>query len=303
MSAFERERPSYPLSGGLTLHKAAESAFVSAWIAYRASQDAAFGALADLRATLAGVPFLYWVQREQQPLAGLIMLPNNIGDFFLIPPQQHCDPILAALLPLLQAWSNPGKPIRAQMIAAEYQAAFVAQGFTVSESRRRMIRPVSPMVSELPAGFQLIPLNESHRPGLPSLLQAGFTGSPGSYGERTVAQWASSVDQFWTNFEPSSALAQACLLVEEVATKEIVAVLMSDRLEGLAAFRFVATLPAYRGRGLARALLVAGLAALAGHEPWVQLTVTCGNPAEILYDRLGFRALPATFDMVRPVRT
>ena len=81
------------------------------------------------------------------------MLPNGIGDFFLVPPEDNAHRILSLTLPLLHHWSNQQKPIGAQAITSLYLAAFQANGFELQESRLWMIRPTgntgSKMVTRL----------------------------------------------------------------------------------------------------------------------------------------------------------
>jgi ribosomal protein S18 acetylase RimI-like enzyme len=139
----------------------------------------------------------------------------------------------------------------------------------------------------LPAGITVRPLRPTDAGTLATLMAVAYAGTIDDHGEppshseaeaqRTIAgdygevQWGAS------------------LLAQTPGDESVAATVVTwDRGHLLLAFALVA--PEWRNRGLGTALIIrtANHLAAAGATEWT-LAVTDGNPAQRLYERLGFR--------------
>jgi hypothetical protein len=135
---------------------------------------------------VAGVNFCFWIEEHGQRSGGVVMLPNGIGDFFLIPPESDAARVLALVLPLLTVWSDAAKPIRAQAITTHVSAALQAAGFVLQESRFWMIRPTAVLATDWPPDWTLSPTTADQAGAIASLFHAAFRGGVGQYGTRDI---------------------------------------------------------------------------------------------------------------------
>ena len=139
----------------------------------------------------------------------------------------------------------------------------------------------------LPEGVAIRPLGPADERGLASLMVVAYAGTVDDHGEppsmheaearRTMAGRYGEVQ--W----------DACLLADAADGRSIGATVVTrDRGHLLLAFALVA--PEWRTRGVGTALIVRSGNRLAarGATEWT-LAVTVGNPAQRLYERLGFR--------------
>ncbi len=173
----------YPLEGDYLLERADPAEFVRYWTIYRGIDEDFSPGLEERGADLREIPFAFWIRYQDHLVGGVVMLPNNIGEFFLVPPFGDGDGLLRALMPLLRSWSRPEKSVWARGITDEHLQVFIALGFKLDASRRWMIRPTAPFE---PAWGALRPqaLEEGRAAAIAQLLHRAFAGSPGEYGRR-----------------------------------------------------------------------------------------------------------------------
>ncbi len=287
----------YPLEGDYLLERADPAEFVRYWTVYRGIDEDFSPGLEERGADLREIPFAFWIRYQDHLVGGVVMLPNNIGEFFLVPPFGDGDGVLRALMPLLRSWSRPEKSVWARGITEEHLPAFIAAGFGLDESRRWMIRPTAPFE---PAWGALRPqvLEEGRAAAIAQLLHRAFTGNPSEDGRRDLASFATSVEKFFSRVRPGSFEWQASAVVRDRAAEELAAACLVNLHKGLPTIQFVATALDYRGRGLASNLIRQALDQLRPHYDWVKLAVTCGTPAERLYQQLGFQGGPAVGNLI-----
>lgn len=298
--AYSHDIDTYDLSQGHSLHRAQNHEFIKAWVVYRNLNEDFTQSFAARLSELDGVPFCFWVQSDAKRVAGLVMLPNGIGDFFLIPPEQDAALIVTAVMPLLDHWSDSSKPIGAQAIATAYLDAFQQAGFSLQESRFWMIRPTAQINSDWTAEWRVSSLNPEQPEALASLLEASFSGGVGQYGTRDFEAHLKSVNNFFEDYTSDSACGQASAMIINKQTNEFAGLCMVDMHNHLPAIRFVAVHPDYQRRGLATNLLKRAICQLEPHHDWVKLAVSIDNPAVSVYRQLGFLESDTLHQLVKP---
>lgn len=284
-----------PLNDGFALKRADPNAFARHWALYRGIDEDFAPGLAGRAADLEGIPVGFWLERGGVRIGGLALMPNTVGDLFLIPPFSAADRALAALLPALLARSDRARPIWAQGIVATLLPAFLRCGFSLEEQRRWMAIPTGRALGDapdLPGDLVATPPTADHAEGIAALLDRAFRGTVGSYGRRELDDWRTSMTRYLERFDPATPEGAASLLLIG-ADGEPAALALYAEHKGLPSLQFLATDPERRRQGVATALLHHGLGRLVADADWLKLAVTCGTAAERLYVDLGFQSGPA----------
>ncbi|MEM7111540.1 MAG: GNAT family N-acetyltransferase [Chloroflexota bacterium] len=298
--SYSAETAVYPLAPNITLERAGENDFLNYWVAYRGVNEDYSQNFAEQVTDLRGAPCFFWLKKGQQRLAGLLMMPNNIGDLFLIPPFADLNKGLQWLMPQLRAWSNPERNIIAQAILPQHLDAFLHAGFQLAESRRWMIRPTAILPFAQDNAFRWIMPTATDQDMIAELFLAAFWGTIGERGQRTIKAHRRSVANYFAMDFPSSLFSEASTLLYEKETGKPTAVCLVGLYKSHPSINFVATHPDYQGRGLGTALINRAITLLQPHYPSVILRVTVGNLAEKLYEWLGFAPATAVSTLLLP---
>lgn len=287
---YANETAVFPLTPTVTLERAPEDAFLNHWVAYRRVNEDFSQGFEQQVAELRGAPCFFWLKKGARLLGGLLMMPNNIGDMFLVPPFADWDSVLSWVLPQLQAWSNPERAIIAQAILPHQRDAFYHAGFRHLESRRWMIRPTAtePFAKNEAYTWQTPTFADKER--IAQLFLDAFWGTIGERGQRSLSDHLHSVENYFSSTFPSPHFSEASSLLFETGNERVaIAACLVGTYKNLPSINFVATHPDHQKQGLATTMMSRAISLLHAHEyPWVILRVTVGNPAEALYQRLGF---------------
>jgi GNAT superfamily N-acetyltransferase len=284
-----------PLVDGFALRRADPAAFARHWALYRGIDEDFAPGLAERAADLEGIPVGFWLERSGRRVGGLALMPNTVGDPFLIPPFAAADRALAALMPALLARSERTRPLWAQGIVATLLPAFLRRGFALDERRRWMAIPTAAALGgarDLPGDLVATAPTDAHTDGIAALLDRAFRGTVGSYGRRELDDWRTSTARYLERFDPDTPVGAASLLLIG-ADGEPAALALYAEHKGLPSLQFLATTPERRRQGLATALVHDGLRRLGAEADWLKLAVTCDTDAERLYLALGFQPGPA----------
>ena len=291
----------YELDDGDCLQRADNQEFTKYWVVYRKLNEDFAQSFAETRQELEGVPFCFWIMRAEVRIGGVVIMPNGIGDFFLIPPADDAKRVLSTIMPLLEDWSDVTKPIRAQAVPSQYIESFKAIGWNLEESRFWMIRPTEKSNIDFPVEWSLQPMARNKIDEIASLLTNAFSGGVGQYGARDFAAHRASVEQYFENFDEETVCGRASVLVVENATGRLAGVCMVDMHKNIPAIRLVAVEPDYQHQGIAKRLIYGVLNTLESQYDWVKLAVTIDNPAVTLYRKLGFISGDELSQLSKPV--
>lgn len=292
---FSRETERYDLPNGYALTNVDSTEYGRYWAVYRGINENFVLDYATIAQELAGVPFCYWISHHDKRLGGCIMLPNNIGDMFLIPPFSDWDAVLWAILPLLHHWSD--KPIQAQQILEEQVPAMQRMGFRITQSRRFMIRPTD-ILDEIALDDFTVKLPKSNdTDAIAALFHMAFsTSTDMEYKERSLEQHLQSVNSYFEQLTPDDICHRASALVYENDT--LIAASLIQVNKAMPSIRFVAVHPDTQRRGIASRLTKRAITTLHDDYAYVTLAVTDGNPAQALYYQMGFKPTDALYSMV-----
>jgi ribosomal protein S18 acetylase RimI-like enzyme len=299
--AYSDDLDQIGLSQGFSLQRADNATFVRYWAVYRNVNEDFSQSFTDEAADLKGIPYCFWMRLHGRTIGGVMLLPNNIGDLFLIPPNQDALAVLEAIMPLMKRWSNPEKVILAQAIPTRFLDDFRFLGFRLKESRQWMIRPTGSFEALWPEDMRLRSLQNDDAGAVAELLHAAFTGEGGRHGEKDQQAHLASVQTFFQGYDADSALGRASVFLHDAYTGQPTAVTMVNLHKGLPAIQFVAVLPFYRRRGLTTSMVRHALSEVSSEYALLKLAVTVGNPAVKIYSQLGFRAGDQMHSLIIPV--
>lgn len=140
--------------------------------------------------------------------------------------------------------------------------------------------------------LRVLTAERSQRQALAELMLDAYRGTIDADGTETLEVAQGEIDRFLRGGSGRPMLEHSRLAYD--GDRLVSAVLVSE-FEGTPLIAYVCTAADHKGRGLADGLVRLAMRSLAdaGH-PRVHLWVTAGNaPAERIYERLGFRELPA----------
>ena len=271
-----------------TLEQADSKEFARWWVIYRNANEDFSQSFAERYADIENVPYCHWIMLDGQRVGGLIKVPNNIGDFFLIPPHADAYSVLKAIL-LDEA------PLNAREVLPEHLPVFQRLGFQIRESRRWMIRPIQTYDVEFE--FTRTSPETSETDTIAQLMFATFHGGVGQYGQRDVDAHRKSVEDYFEKIEFGDVCHQASSVLYDGET--MIAACLVQPHRAFATIRFVVTHPDYRRRGLAKRLMQYASNVVKSEYDYLALAVTVGNPAQSLYYDMGFVPGIVTHTLVR----
>lgn len=271
-----------------TVEKADSQEFAHWWVVYRDANEDFSQSFSEQYQDIKDVPFCHWILSDGQRVGGLIMVGNNIGDFFLIPPFNDSYSALKAILPA------DGKLV-AQGILSEHVEALQLLGFEVKESRRWMLRPTQ--AYDVSFDLQQSRPQAEQADTIAQLMFDAFSGTVGGYGARDVEAHRKSVDSYFENVETDSVFYHASSLLFD--GEKMVGACLVEPYKTIGSIRFVVTHPDYQRRGIARRLMQHGINIIKDEVDYVGLAVTIGSPAQGLYRSMGFLSGVVMYTMVR----
>jgi ribosomal protein S18 acetylase RimI-like enzyme len=157
-------------------------------------------------------------------------------------------------------------------------------------ARRHLVAPTSidAPPRDPPAGLDVRAPAPAEREALAALMLEAYRGTIDFDGSETIEVALDEVAGYLSGASGPPLLEHSLVAV---AGGSIVGAVLVSFFEGLPLFAYAYTAPEWKGRGVSTALLRRSMASLAaaGFER-VALFVTAGNdPAERIYERLGFR--------------
>ncbi len=289
----------YQLPGPFHLLAANTAEFLRYWVAYRqVVEDYALDFATQMQ-DLADTPDAYWVMQDEARVAGLLLRPNHLSHCFLIPPFHDAHAMLAAVLPLLNRWSERGESLVATKIAPPFVPALQRMGFKIVDRQCWMIRPTAVLPpSTLSTKWVISSPQPHHAEPLANLLYDAFHGTPGQYGERTRESYQRVANRFLAQDEPPDLLNEVSAVVQASPSNgSLIGACLVSQHKGLPAIDLVAVHPDFQRQGIGTALINRVITELAPQAGWVKLALSAENPALHLYTRLGFVAATPLFTL------
>ncbi|MBR3874008.1 MAG: GNAT family N-acetyltransferase [Clostridia bacterium] len=234
---------------------------------------------------------------DDVPIGGIIVDDDYITAPFLIPP----------FMDQMLFWKTVGQLTegiqKLQYIPDTHSDILQKIGAKKVRSKYQMIRPTAHYDVNPKAGFFFDSIRESDKAEMAdAILKAHNHGYVGlTEGRLDICEVKQILEKRLKLFSETNTLGMGTV-VREGSTNRIAAVCVAgiypDVPNCFATIHQVAVLPEFRRRGLARSMILRTIDTAAHTSPAVVLGVLKGNPAEVLYAQLGFRAGCAYSDYV-----
>lgn len=250
--------------------------------------------------------------RSDDPCFFLVDGETVVGGLILDGIHVHSPFTVQSLCNQIEFWSQALACIKAAGCAAELHlhripeqdaAALSALGAVARFSQRRMCRPTDRLAYHLKDGFTLGLPNEREKP---EIIQVVYQAHADGYtavvhGKPDLSEVEEAVNRRFQLFSQTDTLHLGAV-VKWADTREIAGVCLAgiypDSPNRFATIHQVSVLPQYQGNGLGKAMLLHSISAAHALSPVIGLQVLAGNPAEQLYQHLGFLAGPAFTELV-----
>jgi ribosomal protein S18 acetylase RimI-like enzyme len=234
----------------------------------------------------------YWICRGEERAGGVILTPNRVSRYFLVPQYERKVWILEQIVRVLQHFSDPTSAIRAYGVLPIQLEDFQRVGFLPLITKRVMLRPSEAFAVEWDDELRFEEPSEERAEEIADLVQASFHASAtrpleeaGEGHPYDRAHYEEEVRLFFSGEDNAPELSS---LLFERSTGRLVGVCLVEIWDGWPLIIDIEVDPNWRGRGLATRMIQRTLHESYGRYPVVRLFVTVGNPAESLYIRLGF---------------
>ena len=160
-------------------------------------------------------------------------------------------------------------------------------------SRRHMVLALASLPSmPLPVPARAPTVDDSE--ALSVLMLDAYRETVDADGSETIDDARTEIRGWFANGDLRPILEHSGVAVD---AERVVSAVLVSRLGKVPVIAYVMTAADHKGRGLATGLILRTLHSLrVAGESHVRLWVTAGNPAERIYDRLGFRPEPAVVD-------
>ncbi len=295
----------WDIGGGFALQDADSAEFARCHAVYRPDPFLRDEPEQLLQLFCAGAP-CKWILLDGARVGGILAGGGVIGQFFTVPPFERRAEALRRVALALR--SRDGGRIFAHGVTMAEVDDYFRLGFRLTASAepflqdeepdyswqfmRAMVRPVTPIVQPACSASLRSP-RKTDQKRIAALLKAAYGGTdPMRQEEQSFAE---DVAQFFA--QGDRAMREASSLATSQGRP--VGCCLIVRWEGAPLLFDIAVHPDARLGGIARAMVARAVDALhAGGERRLRLFVECGNPAESLYNAMGFVAGPKTTSML-----
>ncbi|MDF2543047.1 MAG: GCN5-related N-acetyltransferase [Herbinix sp.] len=243
----------------------------------------------------------YIIYDKGNPVGGVDIHDNCIRSPFLIPPYNNRLEFWKQVLSYLRSEIG-AKEINFNYINNQDSDILISLGATVRHAQRRMLRPTCKYSINPDRNYKFtIPDNADKQ----EIVQLVYTAHRYGYtsaikGAPSIESIQEAIDRRYDLFSKTNTL-HFGTVVKEAETDKIVAVCIAgiypDSPNNFATIHQVSVLPEYRKKGIAKAMIRNTINTAHAVSPAIGLGVLIGNPAELLYEQLGFTKGPNYADM------
>lgn len=233
----------------------------------------------------------YWIVKNDTRIGGVLIEPNVISRFFIIPPYSDIYGLIKLLKKVLITWSDPSKNIYAFQIDNDQGRYFKMLGFWKEKSRRWMMRPTEKMDYKWNNEFKVSSPKKTEYKEIAELFYRSFDNGvdlqcqPANMSsENSYENYLWDVDDFFDN--TNNLLLEASSIVYD--GEKIIGACLVSIFEEWPLIHTLAVDPSYSGKGLGKTMLKKAMSVMNEEYSVIRLFVTTGNAAESVYHELGF---------------
>lgn len=237
----------------------------------------------------------FWVKKNNNRVGGVLLEKNYMNCLFTIPPCDEFDLILDKIKNHLISESEKGESITVGSVKAKRLKNYEDAGFIIKEQRRCMIRTTEKIEYSFPEDFKLIEVNENRKEDLIKLFVDAFSDD---YDNRSYEQSKLDIEFYLKHLSENESVVDSSRVIIHSKSEEIIGACLVSIWEGWPNIYDIAVKREYQGKGLGNNLLKRAITELEETYPVIRLFVTVGNPAEEMYNKLGFLPGNETSEMI-----
>jgi ribosomal protein S18 acetylase RimI-like enzyme len=237
--------------------------------------------------------------KDSVAIGGIIIHNNRFSSPFLIPP--FCD--------IEEFWQtvinhskedNKNDILYFDNIPESHADIISLLGATKRWAQRKMHRPTAEYnIKQNDKFYFTIPTEIDKNEIIRVVYEAHLNGYTSTvYGKPQISDIEEAINRRFISFSQTNTLAFGTI-VKTKDTNKIIAVCIAgiypDSQNDFSTIHQVSVLPAYRKQGIAQAMIMNSISTAHMNSPVIGLGVLAGNPAELLYQKLGFIAGPAYY--------
>lgn len=238
---------------------------------------------------------LFWIYNGTNRVGGVHISPNLSGSFFMETPNVvDRYRVISAINCTLLEWSDKDKGIKIYGVISSDVKYFQNLGYQIKSERRVMIRPTEIFEDiDWHNDYTIKVPRVSDAPDLGELFFDSYSGGI-QYevlGQQSLEEATSGAESLLNIYKSNNTL-DGSILVYDKSTNQLIASCIAG-ISGFCDNDFseigdIVVDPKYRKLGLASHMIKHTLTNLKKISPATILCVTIGNPAENLYEKMGF---------------
>lgn len=240
--------------------------------------------------------------KDGTPIGGITINNNHLSAPFLIPPFCDIKEFWQAVVNY-SSMVNKRDSLYFDNIQESHIEIILSLGAKKRWAQRKMYRPTSEYSIKPNGNYYFTNPTEIDKSEIINVVYEahlnGYTSTV--YGKPDISNTAEAINRRFISFSQTSTL-HFGTIVKTIDTNKIAAVCIAgiypDSSNSFSTIHQVSVLPAHRKQGLAQAMILNSINTAHMTSPVIGLGVLVGNPAELLYQKLGFTAGPAYFNLI-----
>lgn len=239
--------------------------------------------------------------KEGVPVGGVTISDSHLSSPFLIPPFCDIKEFWQAVINYSKE-ENKDETLYFDNIPESHAEIIASLGATKKWAQRHMYRPTAEYNVKPNDDFYFtIPTKIDKSEIIRVVYEAHMDGYTSTiYGKPDISNIEDAINRRFISFQETSTL-HFGTIAKTKNTNKIAAVCIAgiypDSINSFSTIHQVSVLPVYRRQGLAQAMILNSINAAHINSPVIGLGVLVGNPAELVYQKLGFIAGPAYFNL------
>jgi ribosomal protein S18 acetylase RimI-like enzyme len=240
--------------------------------------------------------------KDGAPIGGITINSNHLSSPFLIPPFYDVIEFWKIVINYVKK-ENKNDTLYFDNIPESHVDVITSLGAAKRWAQRKMYRPTAEYnIKPNDKFYFTIPTEIEKDEIIHVVYEAHLNGYTSTvYGKPYISNIEDAINRRFNSFSQTNSLHHGTI-VKTKDTNKITAVCIAgiypDSQNGFATIHQVSVLPAYRRQGLAQAMIMNSINTAHMISPVIGLSVLAGNPAELLYQKLGFIAGPAYFNLI-----
>jgi ribosomal protein S18 acetylase RimI-like enzyme len=242
----------------------------------------------------------YFIMSGNKFIGGFTQVGSEISYPFLITPFN--DRISFWEYVLDYTMSKTEKSISLKFINETDELILIEKfGAKTTDTQKRMIRPTEALEVKPINGFYFSTPSENDKQEIiKTIFEAHSSGYTANYRETDINQITEAITRRFSLFGQTNTLHMSTLVRDKennTLAGVCIAGIYPDSPNNFSTIHQVSVRPQFRRRGIAEAMMLNSINIASSISPVITLGVMTGNPAELLYNKIGFIAAPKYSDL------